>query len=115
MRFCGRWTIDGDDHEVCLFDDHLLWARTPTGTPTGGLRRFERGDLVEVTGEQHGAVLTVHVRLRWGATASVRVPTTIGAVLLKRWAQVGGTTSEDAGDDATGARIGDGLPDGSCA
>ena len=95
MRFCGRWTIDGDDHEVCLFDDHLLWARTPTGTPTGGLRRFERGDLVEVSGEQDGAVLTVHVRLRGGATASVRVPTTIGAVLLKRWEQVGAVPPEE--------------------
>jgi len=109
VRFCGRWTIDGDDHEVCLFDDHLLWARAPTGTPTGGLRRLERDDLVEVTGEQDGAVTTVHVRLRWGATSSVRVPTTIGAVLLKRWEQVG----EDATRSVTASASGAG-PD-SCA
>ncbi|GAB2967578.1 hypothetical protein [Frigoribacterium salinisoli] len=103
MRFCGRWTIDGHDHEVCLFDDHLLWARTPTGTPTGGLRRLERDDLVEVTGEQDGTVLTVHVRLRWGATASVRVPTTVGAVLLKRWEQASGAATTSVTASASGA------------
>ena len=86
MRFCGRWTIDGHDHEVCLFDDHLLWARTPSGTPTGGLRRVERDEFVSVSAEEHDrGTLTVHVGLRSGAEVHARVPTSIGAALLRSW------------------------------
>jgi hypothetical protein len=110
VRFCTRWEVSGRWFEVCLFDDHFLYATKPASSAAEPeFVRVEHDVIAGIDTVEHGALTDVTLTTTSGTSETVPCPRAVAAALLTRWTNrpgaegARGGSGPDAGADPADA------------
>ena len=86
VRFCSKWVVRGQWSEVCLYDDHFVFATKPEGSgEPPEHHRVENADIADITVDRTGPLWQITLTTTSGASRTVPCPATVAAPLLLRW------------------------------